>query len=65
MEAVAMVKLALLIAQSALMRKESRGAHCIEDHPEQNDRDYMKNVVVRRKENGEGEFNLAAVTGVS
>ena len=65
LEACSMAKLALLMAQSALMRRESRGAHYLEEHPEQNDRDYLKNVLIKRKADGEGEFRLAPVAGVS
>ena len=60
LEACSMVNLALLIAQSALMRLESRGAHCLEDFPEQNDQEYLKNVVVRKKGDGEAGLQLRA-----
>ncbi len=39
-----------MIARSALMRTESRGAHYREDYPESNDREWLKNVFVEKKE---------------
>jgi len=65
LEARAMVKLGLLMAQSATMRKESRGAHALEGYPQQDDQQYLKNVVARRKANGDGEFMLVPVPGAS
>jgi len=61
LEARAMVMLGLLMAQSATMRKESRGAHALEGYPQQDDQQYLKNVVARRKANGDGEFMLVPV----
>ena len=58
LEARSMVRLALLIAQSASIRRESRGAQYLEDVPEQNDRDYLKNVVVRKGAGRQAEFSL-------
>ncbi|MDR0996829.1 MAG: fumarate reductase flavoprotein subunit [Zoogloeaceae bacterium] len=40
-----MLKLALTIAQGALARTESRGAHCREDFPVRNDRDWLKRTL--------------------
>ncbi len=40
-----MVRLALCIAQGALTRTESRGAHAREDYPERNDRDWLKRTL--------------------
>jgi fumarate reductase flavoprotein subunit len=41
-----MIKLAFTVAAGALARTESRGAHAREDHPERNDRDWMKRTMV-------------------
>ena len=38
-------RLALCVAYGALMRTESRGAHTREDHPERNDRDWLKRTL--------------------
>jgi fumarate reductase (CoM/CoB) subunit A len=65
LEAKTMAKLALLIAQSASMRKESRGAHFLEEYPQQDDQHYVKNIAVRRKANGEAECRLVPVPGAS
>ncbi|GDX82431.1 fumarate reductase flavoprotein subunit [Deltaproteobacteria bacterium] len=40
-----MLKIALCVAQGALARTESRGAHSREDHPERNDRDWLKRTL--------------------
>ena len=40
-----MVKLALCVAEAALARTESRGAHTREDYPERNDRDWLKRTL--------------------
>ena len=42
-----------LIIESASRRKESRGLHYNVDHPERDDENWMKDIVLRR---GKGEF---------
>jgi fumarate reductase (CoM/CoB) subunit A len=64
-EAAAMAKLGLLMAQSASMRRESRGAHALEGYPQQADQQYLKNIAVRKKTGGETEFRMISVTGAS
>ena len=46
-----MIKLAKLIVESALLRKESRGAHYRIDYPDKNDKEYLKSFVLNK--NGE------------
>jgi fumarate reductase flavoprotein subunit len=45
-----MIKIALCVAYGALLRTESRGAHSREDHPERNDRDWLKRTLATWKE---------------
>jgi fumarate reductase flavoprotein subunit len=45
-----MLKVALGVAMGALARTESRGAHFREDHPERNDRDWLKRSLYRWQE---------------
>ena len=40
-----MLKVALCVAYGALQRTESRGAHYREDHPQRNDRDWLKRTL--------------------
>ncbi len=51
LETVNMVLVAKSVAISALVRKESRGAHYREDYPSRNDSEWLKHVVVKL-ENG-------------
>ena len=51
LEVISMIKLAKLIVKSALLRKESRGAHYRIDYPDKNDKDYLKSFVLNK--NGE------------
>lgn len=45
-----MLKLALCVAEGALARCESRGAHYREDYPQRNDRDWLKRSLTRWQE---------------
>lgn len=48
-----MLRLARVTAEGALLRTESRGAHCREDYPLRNDRDWLNRTLVRWKEGAE------------
>lgn len=48
LEVISMIKLAKLIVQSALLRKESRGAHYRLDFPEKNDAEYLKSFILNK-----------------
>ena len=51
LEVISMIKLAKLIVKSALLRKESIGAHYRIDYPERNDKEYLKSFILNK--NGE------------
>lgn len=48
LEVISMIKLAKLIVKSALLRKESRGAHFRSDYPELNDDEYLKSFILNK-----------------
>lgn len=50
LEVVNMIQLGKLIIKSALLRKESRGAHYRSDYPELNDEEYLKSFVLNKNE---------------
>ncbi|MDY2745137.1 MAG: FAD-binding protein, partial [Methanosphaera sp.] len=50
LEIKSMIKLARLIIQSALLRKESRGAHFRSDYPETNDGEYLKSFILNKND---------------
>jgi fumarate reductase flavoprotein subunit len=49
-----MLKLALCVAEGALARTESRGAHYRHDYPRRNDRDWLKRTLATWPEGAEG-----------
>ena len=44
-----LVKLAEVVAESALARKESRGAHYVTSHPKRDDRRWLKHTIAHRR----------------
>jgi L-aspartate oxidase len=44
-----MLTIALLIVQSALLRKESRGLHYNEDYPESDDKYFLKDTILQKR----------------
>lgn len=47
-----MVRSALFIARSAFLRRESRGSHYRTDFPVRNDKEWLKNIVIRKAPDG-------------
>ncbi len=58
LEALNMVQLAEITLCSALMREESRGSHCRTDFPKINNREWFKNIIVK-KQDGRANFSTA------
>ena len=48
-----MIKTGLLVARSALCRQESRGSHYRADFPQSNDSEWLRNVIVKKKKDGD------------
>jgi len=51
-----MVRTALLVAHSALRRTESRGSQYRTDFPERNDKEWLRNIVIKRE--GDGKIGM-------
>jgi succinate dehydrogenase/fumarate reductase flavoprotein subunit len=45
-----MLDTATMVAKSALLREESRGAHYREDYPDRNDEKWLKHTVAKQEE---------------
>jgi succinate dehydrogenase / fumarate reductase, flavoprotein subunit len=50
------------ITRSAIERKESRGAHTHTEHPDRNDKDWLKHTVLTRRGESEPEISFVPVT---
>jgi fumarate reductase (CoM/CoB) subunit A len=57
-----MIRTGLLVARAALCREESRGSHYRTDFPERNDKEWLKNVVV--KKNKDDDISIETVKTV-
>jgi len=52
LEAINLFSVASLVVKAALVRKESRGAHYRADYPDQDDKKWLKHVVLTKKTEG-------------
>jgi succinate dehydrogenase/fumarate reductase flavoprotein subunit len=50
-ETLNMVEVAQVLAQTSFLRTESRGAHYRDDYPEQDDKNWLKNIIFYKKGN--------------
>ncbi len=57
-----MLDLAEVVAVGALERKESRGAHTREDHPERDDKNWLAHTMATQGEDGKPKLDFAPVT---
>ena len=57
-----MLDIAGTIAESALNRTESRGAHSREDFPERDDKNWLKHTFISVDEDGQVSFDYKPVT---
>jgi succinate dehydrogenase/fumarate reductase flavoprotein subunit len=53
-----MVRTALLVARSALRRTESRGSQCRTDFPERDDKEWLRNIVIKRNDDGDVDMRI-------
>jgi fumarate reductase (CoM/CoB) subunit A len=52
LETINLIDVGRMVAKAALMRTESRGAHYREDFPNENNKEWLKNIIIRLR-NGE------------
>ena len=62
LEAENMLLVGQAIANSALIRKESRGAHYMEDHPQKDDAHWLKNVITKLEKGSIETYTQSVVT---
>lgn len=55
-----MILISEIVCQSALLRTETRGSHCRSDYPQEDNANWLKNIVIH-KENGEMRTSMKPV----
>jgi succinate dehydrogenase / fumarate reductase flavoprotein subunit len=58
-----MFDVAEIIARAALLRKERRGGHYREDYPNRDDKNWLKNIIVKREGDGMKLTTIPIVEG--
>lgn len=53
-----MVRTAILVANAALCRKESRGSQYRTDFPERDDKEWLKNIVIKKNQNVDVDMRI-------
>jgi succinate dehydrogenase/fumarate reductase flavoprotein subunit len=61
-EADLMIKTAILVATSALHRRESRGSHYRTDFPKSDDKNWLKNIILKKGKSEEVEIDYNDVS---
>ncbi|MDW8045529.1 MAG: FAD-binding protein [Nitrososphaerota archaeon] len=61
MNVINMLEVSEMIVRSAMIREESRGAHYRSDKPERNDKDWLKNICMKKGPNGSVEVWMEPV----
>ena len=64
-EVTNMLDVAEMVARAALLRPESRGAHFREDYPSKDDKQWLKNVIISRAEDGSMKLTPSPVASAS
>ena len=56
-----MINVSICVAESANKRKESRGAHVRLDYPQRDDKNWLKNIVIKKDKENKLKISLRPV----